>query len=218
MLADHCTIAFNRATRGGGIAATLSTVELSNNLLARNFSDKEESHDLKGEYLSRGNNLVHHGAGFVLAGGSTGDIVGADPLLDDLRDNGGETQTHALRPGSPAIGAGRSGTIARDQRGVARGKHDSDIGAFEFVPDRQNVDRLRMATSGILNLRREANGEITVTVFSDAGANWVIQATSDLVNWEDVAFLPEVKGKAEFTDTRSTELLRRLYRAFPRQP
>ena len=36
----------------------------------------------------------------------TGNIVGVDPMLGPLQDNGGPTWTHALLPGSPAIDAG----------------------------------------------------------------------------------------------------------------
>jgi len=59
-----------------------------------------------------------------------------DPLLDPLQLNGGETETHALRPGSPAIDAGNDAyATATDQRGVARpaGQH-CDIGAYEYEP------------------------------------------------------------------------------------
>jgi CSLREA domain-containing protein len=66
-----------------------------------------------------------------LVDGPNDNIIGEDPLLGPLADNGGSTQTHALLAGSPAIDAGtNSGAPATDQRGVTR---DSayDIGAFE---------------------------------------------------------------------------------------
>jgi predicted outer membrane repeat protein len=61
-----------------------------------------------------------------------------DPLLGDLANNGGPTQTFALLAGSPAIDAGDDTTCGTapvngiDQRGVARpqGAH-CDIGAYE---------------------------------------------------------------------------------------
>ncbi len=71
----------------------------------------------------------------------------ADPVLGPLADNGGETDTHALLPGSPAIEAGNTAACpAADQRGVTRpfdgdgdgtpecdgGAFESDLGVFVF--------------------------------------------------------------------------------------
>jgi hypothetical protein len=63
-----------------------------------------------------------------------------DPKLGPLADNGGQTDTHALLPGSPAIdgvvppstcGGGDLGLV--DQRGVARPQGSRcDVGAFEL--------------------------------------------------------------------------------------
>jgi hypothetical protein len=56
-------------------------------------------------------------------------VTMADPLLGPLQDNGGPTQTMALMPGSPAIGAG-SGCPMTDQRGQPR-TGACDIGAYQ---------------------------------------------------------------------------------------
>jgi len=75
------------------------------------------------------------------------DQIGLDPLLGELADNGGPTQTYALLEGSPAIDGGdpegclgiEDAPLTSDQRGVARpldGDGDStaycDIGAYEL--------------------------------------------------------------------------------------
>jgi CSLREA domain-containing protein/uncharacterized repeat protein (TIGR01451 family) len=59
-----------------------------------------------------------------------------NPLLGGLANNGGETDTLALQPGSPAIDAGtNAGCPPTDQRGVTRPQGAAcDIGAFELVP------------------------------------------------------------------------------------
>jgi hypothetical protein len=64
----------------------------------------------------------------------TGFTVHADPKLGPLQDNGGATDTLALTPGSPALGAGTNSSCALvDQRGVTRPQASRcDIGAFEF--------------------------------------------------------------------------------------
>lgn len=65
-------------------------------------------------------------------------LIGVDPLLGPLADNGGPTLTHALLPGSPAIDAGNpaiQNPPAADQRGFARIYGPAiDIGAVEAQP------------------------------------------------------------------------------------
>src|SRR5829696_2050726 len=73
-------------------------------------------------------------------------ILGLDPQLGPLADNGGPTQTEAPASNSPAIDAGSSPGLSSDQRGVQRpidfpvipnaaGEDGADIGAFELQPD-----------------------------------------------------------------------------------
>ena len=65
---------------------------------------------------------------------AAGDQVGTDPLLGPLADNGGQTDTLALLPASPAIDRGTDCPPV-DQRGVARPQGPAcDIGAVELVP------------------------------------------------------------------------------------
>jgi hypothetical protein len=66
----------------------------------------------------------------------TGNPLTSDPLLGRLANNGGPTQTLALKPGSPAIDVVPQlhGCPAADQRGMPRPdghEHKCDIGAFE---------------------------------------------------------------------------------------
>jgi Ca2+-binding RTX toxin-like protein len=69
-------------------------------------------------------------------------VLGSDPLLGPLADNGGPTQTRAPAAGSPAIDRGRT-TLTSDQRGRPRpidwlavpdvkGGNGADIGAVEL--------------------------------------------------------------------------------------
>jgi hypothetical protein len=75
--------------------------------------------------------------------GQGSDLVGVDPLLGPLLENGGPTPTHALLGGSIAIDRGSSFGATTDQRGFTRpvdfatisnkeGGDGSDIGAFEL--------------------------------------------------------------------------------------
>lgn len=85
-------------------------------------------------------NLIGDPTGFTWTGTTTHNVTGVDPLVDTLADNGGLTQTMALRSGSPAIDAGSCSSGA-DQRGsarpldfpqVANADAGCDIGAFEL--------------------------------------------------------------------------------------
>jgi hypothetical protein len=64
-----------------------------------------------------------------------GDLVGVDPVLGNLNDNGGPTETHSLKIFSPAVDhitGGTCGTTDKyDQRGVIR-YDPCDIGAYEI--------------------------------------------------------------------------------------
>jgi hypothetical protein len=90
---------------------------------------------LEGPLLGSGYNLVRYyggGTGYVPS-----DILGVDPMLGPLTDNGGPTQTMALLPGSLAIDAGDPSPTdppLYDQRGpgfprIVNGQ--IDIGAYE---------------------------------------------------------------------------------------
>jgi hypothetical protein len=93
-----------------------------------------------GNISSGGFNLDEDGScGF----GKGSDLVGVDPLLGPLADNGGPTPTQALLSGSIAIDRGNSFGASTDQRGLPRpsdfptisnkeGGDGSDIGAFEL--------------------------------------------------------------------------------------
>ncbi|MDQ1354755.1 MAG: fibronectin-binding autotransporter adhesin [Acidobacteriota bacterium] len=78
----------------------------------------------------------------ALSGYQKANILGQDPLLGPLADNGGPTKTHALLPGSPAIDAGNSSGSYTDQRGYKRPinilsipnvSDGADIGAYEYI-------------------------------------------------------------------------------------
>ncbi len=128
----NSTLAGNSADyfAGGGIANG-GNMNLSNTLIARsplggdcqNWSALGAGdHNLIEDTGSEACNLTN---------GVNGNIVGVDPQIGDLADNGGGTQTHALLRGSPAIDAGAACPDA-DQRGVPRPQGAAcDIGAFE---------------------------------------------------------------------------------------
>ncbi len=135
---NNVTIANNTTDyKGGGISGSNNLITVGNSLIAGNTSTDTGIEDCDGSVASTGHNLIQATLGCTLTGDTTGNLVGLDPMLTALADNGGGTQTHALQNGSPAIDAGNDLTCeSTDQRGAARplGSH-CDIGAYEFQPD-----------------------------------------------------------------------------------
>lgn len=135
---------------GGGVFnstfASGDRIHLYNSILAGNTEGLGETPECQGTLSSQGYNLIGDVTECTVEGDQTGNLVGVDPLLGPLQDNGGPRQTHALLAGSPAIdagnpatpGSGGSACLAKDQRGVVRpqdgngdGTARCDIGAFE---------------------------------------------------------------------------------------
>ncbi len=142
-LSGNSTSSGTQIGQGGGIDNRFAgTATLTNTIVAGNTAGSGP--DLSGTITSGGHNLVGASDGSSgLTDGVDGDLVGTgtaliDPMLGALSDNGGPTQTMALRAGSPAIDAGDDGACNAapvggiDQRGVSRlhGAH-CDIGALE---------------------------------------------------------------------------------------
>ena len=119
----NCTITNNRADadgNGGGDGGGLfntggATTTLNNTIIADNFRGASTRDDV---YISSGTvsgsfNLVRV---VNTAIGGSSNLIGVDPRLGPLADNGGPTRTHALHLASPAIDGG-SNALALDAQG-----------------------------------------------------------------------------------------------------
>ena len=128
--ATASTITDNTTAEGGGIEAggpDPSPVTLKGTIVAGNHASSGP--DCAGTpIVSAGHNLLGTAAGCTFTGQST-DLVGQDPQLGPLANNGGPTQTHALAKTSPAVNNGDA--PPSDQRGVPRTA--PDIGAYEYA-------------------------------------------------------------------------------------
>jgi CSLREA domain-containing protein len=153
---NHVTVAGNSASDGGGLYESNLVRSLSNTILAGNpggaCSGRTSIGDEKG-------NLDDDGTCGLSAQRS---FPQRDPLLVPLANNGGETDTHALGPGSPAIDAGsRASCLPQDQRHVARDAA-CDVGAFEVqapVPVRLNGSPLDLFSDGAGRLQVRVEGQ-----------------------------------------------------------
>ncbi len=135
---NNVTIAHNVATNGvGGLAG--NRVDIRNTILAGNTGITP---DCSGPVTSQGYNLIQDTTGCVILGDLTGNLTGVLAGLGPLQDNGGETLTHSLLPGSLAVdagnpampGSGGQACEATDQRGTVRPQtRQCDIGAYEAL-------------------------------------------------------------------------------------
>jgi serine/threonine protein kinase len=151
-----CTIYGNKAAKGGGInfeksfisnanqSVVRSSIRLTNSLVAGNSSALGP--DIAGQIITGGYNLLQNTSGTTIADPDhvhSTDLSGIplDKIRIDsvLRNNGGNTQTLTLLPGSPAIdiiplNACHISGISTDQRGVKRPQGNAcDVGAYEYV-------------------------------------------------------------------------------------
>ena len=126
---------YQATTYGGGLGVQAGTAALYNSIVALNSTDV----GLGAGTLSTDSayNLIGTGGSGGLTSSNGNQVGVADPGLAPLGNYGGPTQTIALLPGSPAIGAGfmfdypgTSTPITTDQRGMPRGSL-VDIGAFQ---------------------------------------------------------------------------------------
>jgi CSLREA domain-containing protein len=160
---NNCTVAGNdtRGAPGAGISSD-GPLAVSNTIIAGNVGA-----DCAGGLTSGGHNLIQAPA-CTIGGDAAGNIIGVDAGLEMLADHGGSTPTHALRPDSPAINAGRPARpgasaltcAATDQRGFLRPRGSAcDIGAFEAAGG--------FAVSGARPNRAGNGGPATAVVFGD---------------------------------------------------
>jgi CSLREA domain-containing protein len=126
--------------RAGGISSNGGVLNLRNTIIAGNLNTAGGSPDCAGTLTSQGHNLIQSTTGCSIVGTTTGNLIGVNPLLGALANNGGFTRTHSIGSTSPAREAGNpavpgsSDTACRttDQRGVSRPQGTRcDMGAFE---------------------------------------------------------------------------------------
>ncbi|MEO8611820.1 MAG: choice-of-anchor Q domain-containing protein [Chloroflexota bacterium] len=135
----------NTATSGNG-SGVYSDADGTVTLRANIFSNGSGSTctvNTGGTLTSSGYNLSDNGTCATYFT-NTGDQNNVNPLLGALQNNGGNTFTHALQTGSPAIDAIPTGncTLATDQRGTTRpqgaacdsGAYEVDLGPLQTGP------------------------------------------------------------------------------------
>jgi hypothetical protein len=219
----NCTIAsnfvtgniYNRPTSGGGVWNWYQDIDVAvfqcrNTIIAGNHSSSTNctlcEDDISGYMDSFGHNLVQETNGWINAGYGSGDLLGVDPLLGPLQDNGGPTWTHALLTGSPAIDAGDpTGAPSEDQRGVPRPQGPGfDIGAFEYLSPNTIFSRIVVLSKT----------NLVLITFASPSTSYFVQASPDLTSWNNIAALTAPpNGVIQFTNPITVP--RRFFRLRP---
>ncbi len=151
----NSTVSGNSAiNRGGGIFSIGSTVKLRNSTLSDNVAPNSGGiESIVNGSLTVINSIIANSTGadctsdqafpiffsIIEDGSCSTSALSVSPMLGPLKDNGGQTKTHALLPSSPAIDAGFDTSCSQepvddlDQRGRPRpnGQH-CDMGSYEY--------------------------------------------------------------------------------------
>ena len=161
---------------GGNLAATGGQTVLMNSILASSVSGMNAF----GSLVDAGYNLSSDAVGSF--GGLS--VQNTNPKLGNLAANGGPTLTMALLSGSPAIDRiGPDAAPSTDQRGFPRPFNRlSDIGAFEF-----GAATSTPGTNATLSIVRASSGSIQLSGGGASGQTLLVQASTNLVNWQTIA-------------------------------
>jgi CSLREA domain-containing protein len=177
--------------RGGGIAGNGT---LGNTILANNTSG-DEPNDCEGTLAApEGYVLLESEFGCSLIGDSKGVIIGKDPVIGDLADNGGFSYTHALLGGSPALDNGNCLFNTFDQRGLPRpvdlpgypnAVFGCDLGAYEAQTEPPVATATPTATAEVT---------VTPTATPDPTASATATATTTLPTTHTPTVTPSATG------------------------
>jgi RTX calcium-binding nonapeptide repeat (4 copies)/Chlamydia polymorphic membrane protein (Chlamydia_PMP) repeat len=126
---SNSTLVRNQAGDNGG-ALYFGPTQIEGSIVADNTAATNDG-DIWGSGSFSGSFNLIEDAGNVGQFG-TGNIVGVDPNLKPLKNNGGPTDTHAFKKSPAKNKLPKAETPKSDQRGAKR-KGKGDIGAYELV-------------------------------------------------------------------------------------
>ena len=185
----NSTITNNTAAgNGGGMRMANGSVNVRNTIIAGNIDTSGGNvPNISGTFVSNGFNLIGNpagGSGFT--NGVNSDQVGSaamvlNPGLASLALNGGQTPTHALLFGSPALDKGNSSGATSNQRGLTR---PIDLAGITNTSDGADIGALEAQTAPIaITIRApfdyDGDNKTDISIFRPAPAEWWINRSSN---------------------------------------
>ncbi|MBK8024193.1 MAG: CSLREA domain-containing protein [Chloroflexi bacterium] len=160
----NVTVAGNTAVLGGGLATADGALNLYNTLVGDNLNG--DCVILAGTVTARTSLLESPGALAcnIPNGGTSANVVGFDPQLGPLADNGGISWTHALLDGSLAINSGDNTSL------------DEATLALDFNGDGDQTDTLDTDQRGA-GYPRILNPAVDMGAYESGGASIVVTVT-----------------------------------------
>lgn len=161
---------------------------ISGSIIAGNGASSEA--DLAGRFSVDYSLIQNPGTAEIIETTANSNLIGQDPLLGPLQDNGGPTLTHALLAGSPAIDGGDPAFVPppeTDQRGAGFPRVEGwqiDMGAYELQASQPDAVRY-LGVASIADLNGTGTPELAaLQVHTDDTASVVIKdsATNRVVN------------------------------------
>jgi hypothetical protein len=172
------TISGNSAGYVGGVWNESGNLELRQTIVANSSGGYDCGKGMDSGYVSSVASLFEATGWAACGDDHYYSILGVDPLLGPLADNGGKTPTFALLPDSPAIDAVSGWScLSTDQRGAPRNDLACDIGAFEL----QHADSDTVIKSGMTAGKQASFGSTRVRVTVTGGDAGTITATKHLI-------------------------------------
>ena len=148
---------------------------------------------------------------WILFGALSKQVVGDAPFALSASASSGLPVDFSVLTG-PAVVSGSMATITGPGLVVLRASQPGDS-TYASAPDADQVLIVAPGNNVVTDCQRLGNGMFTLRYYGDAGTDYVVVASTNLVNWLPLA-TNQVRGLGylEFTDISSTNFVRRFYR------
>ena len=217
--ADNISVALVELRLNGGVWQTATGTTIWNgsaNLISGTNTIQARSRDGAGNYSTIASVIATYSPPdtklpqTITFGALSKQVVGDAPFALSATASSGLPVSFAVLSG-PVILSGNIVTMTGAGLAVLRASQSGDA----TNAPAPNVDQVLLIVPGnnvITDAQRLANGMFTMRFYGDTGTNYVVKASTNLVNWLPIA-TNQISGLGylEFTDVSSTNFDRRFY-------